>query len=209
MDLQSLPSSQFMPHGMCFLWDSQLLWLHVMADAMLALSYSSIPIALAYFSIKGSKAPLFADRGRTLPFKILLAMLVIMFVGCGLTHAMGIWSIWFPDYYVSGILKFVAGGISIVTAALLWPMVRKVVTLPNLYSLQEANLALKLEIEQRQAVEQELRILTEELTKSNRQLTKANQYMTGRELKMIELKGQVNELSRALKQPLPYEMEHA
>ena len=205
MDLQTLNPSQFMPHGMCFLWEPQLLWLHVVSDTMLGLSYASIPMALAYFSIKGSKAPLFADRSRTLQFKILLVLFVIMFTGCGLTHMMAIWNIWQPDYYLSGLLKIGAGGISIFTAALLWPMVRKAVTLPNLYSLQEANLALELEIEQRERVEQDLRVRTEELTKTNKQLTKFNQYMTGRELKMIELKGEVNNLCQALNRPLSYE----
>ncbi len=205
MDLQTIASSQFMPHGMCFLWEPLVLWLHVIADTLLALSYFSIPIALAYFAITGSKIPFFADRGRTLQFKILLALFVVMFTGCALTHAMGVWTIWHPDYFVSGLLKFIAGVISIGTAILLWPMVRKFVSLPNLYSLQEANLTLEQEIQRRQKIEQDLRLRTEELSQSNKQLTKANQYMTGRELKMIELKGEVNDLSRALNQPLPYE----
>ncbi len=205
MDLQTSNLSQFMPHGMCFLWEPQLLWLHVASDAMLALAYFSLPMALSYFSIKGSKAPFFEDHSRTLRFKVLLVLFVILFTGCGLTHMMAIWNIWQPDYYLSGFLKLGAGGISVFTAVLLWPMVRKVVTLPNLYSLQEANLALEQEIEQCERIEQDLRVRREELTTTNHQLTKFNQHMAGRELKMIELKGQINNLCRALNRSLAYE----
>jgi hypothetical protein len=31
--------SEFMPHGMCFLWRRDILTLHVAADALIALSY--------------------------------------------------------------------------------------------------------------------------------------------------------------------------
>jgi hypothetical protein len=38
-----LASDAFMPHGMCFLWRPELLWLHAFSDAVIALSYYSIP----------------------------------------------------------------------------------------------------------------------------------------------------------------------
>ena len=41
--------SQFLPHGVCFLWDESLLLLHVVSDSIIALAYYSIPIALIFF----------------------------------------------------------------------------------------------------------------------------------------------------------------
>ncbi len=41
--------SQFLPHGVCFLWDESLLLLHVVSDSVIALAYYSIPIALIFF----------------------------------------------------------------------------------------------------------------------------------------------------------------
>src|SRR5262245_27303434 len=35
--------SQFLPHGVCFLWDESLLLLHVVSDFIIALAYYSIP----------------------------------------------------------------------------------------------------------------------------------------------------------------------
>jgi hypothetical protein len=37
------------PHGICLLWRPDLIWTHVTADALIGISYFSIPIALAYF----------------------------------------------------------------------------------------------------------------------------------------------------------------
>jgi hypothetical protein len=37
------------PHGICLLWRPELISTHVTADALIGISYFSIPIALAYF----------------------------------------------------------------------------------------------------------------------------------------------------------------
>src|SRR6202171_1044523 len=42
----------YMPHGMCFLWQPELIALHVVSDSLIALAYYSIPIALIYFVLK-------------------------------------------------------------------------------------------------------------------------------------------------------------
>ena len=36
----------FMPHGMCYMWRSDLLLLHVGSDILIALAYFSIPAAM-------------------------------------------------------------------------------------------------------------------------------------------------------------------
>jgi len=40
-----LDSSMFSPHGICLLWEPELIWLHVVSDAVIAASYFSIPFA--------------------------------------------------------------------------------------------------------------------------------------------------------------------
>lgn len=42
-------SENFMPHGHCFLWQPDILWLHVVSDACIVLAYFSIPFALILF----------------------------------------------------------------------------------------------------------------------------------------------------------------
>ncbi|MGF1939504.1 MAG: hypothetical protein RM347_035160 [Nostoc sp. ChiQUE02] len=52
--LQAFFSSNYIPHGHCYLWQSGLVWLHGMSDALIALAYYSIPIFLIYLSYKRS-----------------------------------------------------------------------------------------------------------------------------------------------------------
>jgi len=47
-----LSSGAFMPHGHCYLWTPQVVWLHVISDGLIALSYYSIPLTLAWFVAK-------------------------------------------------------------------------------------------------------------------------------------------------------------
>src|SRR5881392_3534499 len=39
----------FMPHGHCYLWNQDLLTLHLVSDALITLAYFSIPFTLLYF----------------------------------------------------------------------------------------------------------------------------------------------------------------
>ena len=41
--------SQFMPHGHCYLWSPTLLWLYVVSDTIIFISYYTIPVTLLYF----------------------------------------------------------------------------------------------------------------------------------------------------------------
>lgn len=43
----------FMPHGMCYMWDPAVIWLHVLSDGFIALAYYSIPLTLVSHDEKG------------------------------------------------------------------------------------------------------------------------------------------------------------
>lgn len=70
-----------MPHGMCFLWRPDLLWLHAVSDALIALAYYSIPVALLYFVLR--------RRDLGLPWPVL--SLSVSILASGITHVMAIW----------------------------------------------------------------------------------------------------------------------
>ena len=65
------------PH--CYLWLPEVLWLHVIADATITLSYFTIPFALAYF----------VKRRTDLPFKSAFVMFGLFIMLCGFTHVTG------------------------------------------------------------------------------------------------------------------------
>src|SRR3984893_3637478 len=47
--LSKLLSSDFMPHGACYLWKPEIVWLHAISDGSIALSYYVIPLFLISF----------------------------------------------------------------------------------------------------------------------------------------------------------------
>jgi PAS domain S-box-containing protein len=149
----SMPSSDFMPHGYCYLWDPQVVWLNVLSDALIALSYYAIPLILIYF----------IRRNRQLPFNAIFWMFGAFILACGSTHAMEIWNVWHGDYLLAGMLKGITAAVSVLTAAMLVPLVPRALALSG---LQAANLKLEGELTERHrshaAMEQALKDLADQ-----------------------------------------------
>jgi PAS domain S-box-containing protein len=130
------PASDFMPHGYCYLWDPRIVWLNVISDGLITLSYYAIPGILIYFI---RKEPNF-------PFNRIVLMFGGFILACGTTHLMEIWNIWHGNYLLAGVLKATTAAISISTAAMLVPLTPKAIVLPG---LQVANRRLEEEITER------------------------------------------------------------
>ena len=96
----------FMPHGMCYLWQPGVLWLNVASDALITLAYSSIPFTLLYFVRKR------AD----LQFNWMFVMCALFILACGTTHVMSVLAFWYPMYRLDGVIKLATAGLSIATA---------------------------------------------------------------------------------------------
>ncbi len=143
----------FMPHGMCYLWRPDLLALHVISDAAIALAYFSIPIAIVYF----------VRRRTDFQYQWVLGLFAAFIVACGVTHLLAIWVVWNPDYWVDGIAKAITGAVSVLTAALLWPLLPKLLALPAPADLQIANQSLSSEVARRIEAQTNLEKLNQEL----------------------------------------------
>ena len=111
---QNLFSSRgFEPHGHCYLWKPEILWMHVLSDWFIALAYYSIPAALIYFIYKR----------RDIGYRWVFMMFGCFIVLCGTTHLMDIWTVWHGTYRLEGVIKLLTAVISVATAALLWPTI--------------------------------------------------------------------------------------
>jgi len=132
-------SSDFMPHGYCYLWKPGLVWLHVVSDALIALAYFSIPITLIYF----------IRKRRDLPFNWMFLCFGTFILACGTTHAMEVWTLWHGTYWLSGAIKAVTAMASVPTAILLVKLVPQALALPSPE-------AMRLEIAERKCAEQAL-----------------------------------------------------
>jgi hypothetical protein len=47
--LKRLFSSDFMPHGYCYLWKPEIVWLNAISDGTITLAYYLIPLGLSVF----------------------------------------------------------------------------------------------------------------------------------------------------------------
>lgn len=116
--------SGFMPHGYCYLWEPRIVWLHVISDGLITLSYYAIPVMLLYFIRKNGG----------IPFNHIFWMFGGFILACGTTHLMEIWNVWHGNYVLAGAIKAATAGISVVTAAMLVPLVPRGMSLFSLES---------------------------------------------------------------------------
>jgi len=139
----------FMPHGHCYLWETEVMWLHIVSDALITLAYLTIPVTLIYI----------ARKQKDLPFDWMFACFGMFILACGATHALEVWTIWDPVYRLSGTLKAITALASIATASLLIRLIPQLLAIPSIASLQAANEALAKEVVERQRAEAEIREL--------------------------------------------------
>jgi PAS domain S-box-containing protein len=154
-------STDFMPHGYCFLWVPEILWLHVVSDALIALAYFAIPVTLVTF----------AARRRELPFPWLFLLFATFIICCGTTHLMEIWTVWSPDYGAAGLVKAVCALFSVTTAAAMIPVVPKALALRSPRELEAVNLRLAEEVDQHKATAGALAQAHDELERRVRERT--------------------------------------
>ncbi|HLO89263.1 MAG TPA: ATP-binding protein [Nostocaceae cyanobacterium] len=164
-------SGPFIPHGHCYLWKTDLVALHLISDAIIALSYYSIPATLFYF----------VRKRKDLPFYWIFLLFSAFIVACGTTHLLQIWTLWYPTYWLSGLIKALTAIVSFVTAIELVPLVPQALALPSPEQLRQTNQQLQTQIAERLKVESELRtyqnhledlvaLRTQEITQTNEQL---------------------------------------
>ena len=120
-----------MPHGHCYLWRPDVLWLNVGSDALIGFSYFFISLALFYYKKKANhKNPL---------IKLILFSFVCFILLCGATHIISIWTVWHPDYYLEGFVKLLTSIASLGTALILWPQIPKILDIPSIDSFKDLN----------------------------------------------------------------------
>ena len=170
---QLVSAPEFMPHGMCYLWQPGILTLHVVSDGIIALAYCSIPLTLLHFYRKRVD----------LRFQWMFLCFALFIVACGATHLLSIWTVWHPAYWLSGGVKALTAAASAATAIVLVKIAPRALRLPSPQALQQANLALEQEVAERLRVERDLR--------------KANELL---EVRVAQRTADLEELNRELKQ---------
>ncbi len=152
--VRKLFSSDFLPHGYCMRWTPDLIWMHVSSDAVIALAYYIIPVALIYF----------VRKRRDLAFNWMFVAFGIFILACGTTHLLAIVTLWNAIYRLDGVVKIVTALASAVTAVLLVRLIPVALRIPS----PEVYRA---EIARRKQAESDLRRLNEELERRVKERT--------------------------------------
>jgi PAS domain S-box-containing protein len=142
-----LSADNFMPHGMCYQWQPAVLTLHVVSDGLISLAYLAISCTLL----------LFVHRRIDLRHQWLFLCFAIFIIACGVTHAMEIWTIWQPTYWISGGIKLITALASITTAILLVRYFPSALRLPTPSALQKARSDIEREVIERVRAEDSAR----------------------------------------------------
>lgn len=116
---ETIFSNQFMPHGFCFLWRPELVWLHALADLITALAYFAIPLTI-FIILQKNK--------RHIPFRWVFGMLATFIFFGGLTSVLELISIWQPIYYLEGLVKVFTAAISFATALMMFPLIPVIIS---------------------------------------------------------------------------------
>ena len=118
--VRSIMSSQFLPHVYCYLYDKQLIALHMSADALIWLSYVAIALTLTYMVRRAR---------REIPFSWLFLAFGTFIIACGFTHFMEIVVLWKPLYWLAGDVKLVTAMASVITAIALPSVVPQILAM--------------------------------------------------------------------------------
>jgi PAS domain S-box-containing protein len=141
-----LTAEMGLAHGWCLLWETPLIWLHVVADALIAMAFYTIPVALIYLVRK--RGDLASNR--------MFWLFGLFAFACGTTHLMSIWTLWQPVYGLEGGIKALTAVASMATAVLLMPLLPKALALPSPAEREVANRTLQREVAERRETEKAL-----------------------------------------------------
>ena len=157
----------YSPHGYCLAWDPALLWTHVVSDVLIAVAYFSIPAVIVAFL-----------RQRRDPTLHGPAMLFVTFIAaCGITHLLGVLTLYLPYYGIQGLSKVFTAVVSCATAVILWRLLPDALRIPSPGQLMAALNDKEREIAEREEAqakltrhEQALELKVTELQAANSEL---------------------------------------
>ncbi|CAA9308145.1 MAG: hypothetical protein AVDCRST_MAG56-5996 [uncultured Cytophagales bacterium] len=164
---QLFKAGDFMPHGHCYFWQADILWLHVVSDGLIALAYFLIPYSI-WRVIR---------RRQDLKLGWLLLLFALFIFSCGTTHALSIVTVWNPLYRLDGLVKAITAVASLGTALALVRIMPRLQSMPSRQEWERVNEQLSTANQELQAANEELSATNEELATANEELVSANEQL--------------------------------
>jgi hypothetical protein len=201
-------TSGFPARWHCGIWSDTLGWLHIGSDVAIFSAYTAIPVVLLYFVL----------RKPDIPFPKIFWLFGIFILSCGIGHLLEAVIFWHPMYRFAGLVKLVTAVASWATVVALIFIAPKALNFPGLAKLnadlalsntelqrlmdhlQDRTAKLQVEVVERRRAEKESAQNAQDLEQFNR-------LAVGRELRMVELKREINDLAALLGQPNRYDID--
>jgi signal transduction histidine kinase len=124
-----------------------LMMVMAVANGLIAVSYSSIPVFLIIFVLKR----------KDVPFSWVIVLFGAFILACGTTHVVHIVGLWRAVDWWQAVVDSLCALVSVATAILLWPLLPKILAIPSPSQLRLVNSALEKEKTSLQRAQEELR----------------------------------------------------
>jgi hypothetical protein len=140
--------SEFLPRGHCGPWSESLKLSYIVSNALIAVAYFLIPIALYV---------LWKARRRDVEQPWILLCFVGFITSCGLIHVCDITVFWWPCYRLFTLVSVVTAILSMTTAMLLPQAVRVALNVPTPEQFRRTNAELERAVRQKDEAVDSLR----------------------------------------------------
>ncbi|CAN5314758.1 hypothetical protein BH10CYA1_BH10CYA1_54550 [soil metagenome] len=147
-----------MPHGFCLHWNGPLLFVFIAGNLGIALAYFLIPTALQRF----------IGKRKDLPYPYMFKLFAAFILSCGITHLAKIWTLYHADYWLEAALDLWTAGVSLTTAALLYPIIPQALQLRSPKELEAANEKLEKQIQETSKAKAEAESARDEAIRANK-----------------------------------------
>jgi len=106
-----------------------------LSNAIIAISYASIPFFLI----------IFARKRKDMPFTWIIFLFGLFILACGTTHVMHVIGLWWPVNWQQATVDAICAIISLATAIVVWPYLPKILAIPSPAQLKQVNAELQAE----------------------------------------------------------------
>ena len=177
--LYALNPANFEAHGAHFAQAPVLFWVFIVSNLVTFVAYTLIPIALTYFIWKR----------KDMMFGYIFWLFGLFIILCGIHHLLYVITFWYPIYGLEAINDMILALVSIATFFVLLSILPMAVKLRSPAEMEKINKQLRQDEEKMQSTLDSLHAKTLELEA-------VNKTMVNRELKMVELKKEIEDLKK-------------
>ncbi len=157
IDLWNASSTRI--YGRCACWTPTLVKLYIVGDLLIWIAYLIIPLVLLAFT----------RQRKDLPFPWMFWMFGMFILGCGFTHFVEVYTIFWPNLWLGAGVKLFTAAVSFATIVALFPTMRLAL---RLRSPKELEALVRDRTGELERVNSALKNRAEELTRSNAELEK-------------------------------------